>query len=106
MQILSLTIHNFRSIADATFAVGDYSLLIGANNSGKSNIVDALRVFYEHKLSFDKARDFPRFATEDNESWIEITFKLTEEEQASLKDEYRTDNNQLVVRKYLLTNSN
>ena len=47
MQILDITIHNFRSTAHCTFNLGDYSLMVGANNSGKSNVMDALRIFYE-----------------------------------------------------------
>ena len=47
MQVEEITIHNFRSIPDATIRVGDYGLLIGPNNAGKSNVVDGLRIFYE-----------------------------------------------------------
>ena len=104
MQINLVTIHNFRSIADGTFGMGDYSLLIGANNSGKSNVVDALRIFYEKGLKFEKSRDFPKFATGDKDSWIEIEYILNDEEYTNLKDEYKRSNNHLKVRKYFLTN--
>ena len=60
MQIRTVTIHNFRSIVDGRFSLNDYSLLIGANNSGKSNIIDALRVFYEKDgYKYDPKRDRP-----------------------------------------------
>lgn len=98
MKIKSITIHNFRSIKDATFNLNDYSLLIGANNSGKTNVIDALRIFYEKK--FDK-EDIPKFKTDDEEIWIEIKFHLTDDEFENLKDEYKQDNNTLKVRKYL-----
>lgn len=104
MQINLVTIHNFRSIADGTFGMGNYSLLIGANNSGKSNVVDALRIFYEKGLKFEKSRDFPKFATDDKDSWIEIEYILNDEEYTNLKDEYKRSNNHLKVRKYFLTN--
>jgi len=104
MQIKKITIHNFRSIATGTFNVGDYSLLIGANNSGKSNIMDALRIFYEKDIKFEESRDFPKFETDDNESWIEIEYILDNDEYESLKEEYKQPNNSLKVRKYFLTN--
>ncbi len=43
MQIKSVVVHNFRSIIEETFNFGDYTLLVGANNSGKSNFLDAIR---------------------------------------------------------------
>lgn len=99
MKIKSITIHNFRSIKGQTFNLSDYSLLIGANNSGKTNVIDALRIFYE-KEKFD-GEDIPKFKTDDQESWIEIEFHLTDDEFANLKDEYKQDNNSLKVRRYL-----
>ena len=103
MRIAKLTIHNFRSVADATIYLGDYSLTIGANNSGKSNVMDALRVFYEKGIKYEEAKDKPRFKTDDEEGWIDIEFVLTDDEYANLKDEYRRLNNQVKVRKYLRT---
>lgn len=99
MKVKSITIHNFRSIKHKTFNLNDYSLLIGANNSGKTNVIDALRIFYE-KEKFDK-EDIPKFKTDDQEIWIEIAFHLTDDEFENLKDEYKQDNNSLTVRKYL-----
>jgi len=43
MNIGALRIHNFRSICDLEVRLSDYTLLVGANNAGKSNVVDALR---------------------------------------------------------------
>lgn len=60
MKAIAIKIHNFRTIADAEVSLLSYSLLVGANNSGKSNFIDAVRVFYE-KISFDKETDFPKF---------------------------------------------
>jgi predicted ATP-dependent endonuclease of OLD family len=103
MQILDITIHNFRSIAHYIFNLGDYSLMVGANNSGKSNVMDALRIFYEKGLKYEHGRDFPKIDTEDNESWIEIEFSLSNDEHNSLKDEWKQPDNCLKVRKYLQT---
>lgn len=99
MKIKTITIHNFRSIKYQAFDLLSYSLLVGANNSGKTNIIDALRIFYE-KEKFDN-NDSPKFKTDDQESWIEIEFHLTDDEFAGLKEEYKQKNNTLKARKYL-----
>jgi len=92
MKIKSLTIHNFRSIKEVKFNLEDYVILVGANNAGKSNILTALRIFYEDEIKFNEKSDFPKFQTEDNESWIEIEYLLTQEEFISLKEEYKNPN--------------
>ncbi|ATD58450.1 ATP-dependent nuclease [Clostridium chauvoei] len=101
MKIKSVKVHNFRSIKDNIFNMYDYSLLIGENNSGKTNIMTALRVFYEDNIKFNIDKDFPKFDTDDRESWIEIEYSLEEYENENLKVEYRNDDNTLRVRKYL-----
>ena len=99
MKIKTIKIHNFRSVKEQDFDLLSYSLLVGANNSGKTNIIDVLRIFYE-KEKWDKD-DFPKFETDDQESWIEIEFYLTDEEFSSLREEYKQKGNFLKVRKYL-----
>ena len=102
MKLTNVKIHNVRSIKDADICLSDYSILIGANNAGKSNTVSALRLFYEdEKMSFKEERDFPKFVgADDSESWVELEFTTTNEEQASLRDEYRSSDNVLRVCRY------
>lgn len=102
MKTISIKIHNFRTIADAEIFLSPYSLLVGANNSGKSNLIAAIMVFYE-KISFDKDSDFPKFPTQDEESWIEVQYKPTVGEFALLKTEYQLPDGTFRVRKYLQT---
>lgn len=101
MKIREIALHNYRAIKDAAFYAADYSLLIGANNSGKTSVLDALRNFYEKDIKFDHQRDFPKFGTEDKESWIEIEFEMTKDEADSIKVEYRQNGNRFRVRKVL-----
>ena len=54
MKILSLTARNYRSLQDAHIEFSDLNLFIGANASGKSTILDALRFLHEGV----QARDF------------------------------------------------
>ena len=101
MKIKSIKIHNFRSIKDAEFMLSNYNVLVGANNSGKSNILTALRIFYEDGIKFNEKTDFPKFQTDDKESWIEIEYLLTDDEFKNLKEDYKNPGNILKVRKYL-----
>jgi len=100
LQIKTVHVHNFRSLIDVTYNLHNYGLLVGANNSGKTNAIDAIRVFYDD-LKYNAKADCPKDGASDEESWVEIEFKLTNDEYTTLKDEYRLTNNRLKVRKYL-----
>ncbi len=101
MKIKKITIHNFRSIKEESFNLENFSLLIGENNSGKSNVINALRAFYENDgAKYKDSIDFPKFNTDDNESWIEIEYLTTDEEQTNLKNEYKSKDKVLKVRRY------
>lgn len=104
MKLTHISIHNFRGIIDASMTFHPYALVVGANNSGKSTIIDCIRAFYEKDgFKFKKEADFPFKGAADQESWIELTFTLADEEHESLKDEYKADNKSLKVRKYFQT---
>jgi len=102
MKIQKITIHNFRSIIHQVIDCKDFTLFVGENNSGKTNIITALRAFYENEgYKYDKKSDFPKLPdTTDSESWVELEFKTTEEEQEKIKDEYKRDDKILIVRRY------
>lgn len=102
MKIQKIIIHNLRSIKHQEFYLSDYSLLIGENNAGKSNVIRALRIFYDLE-KYNEGTDFPKFSTEDKESWIEIEFLTDDVEQDGLKDVYRSPDNLLRVRKVLMS---
>lgn len=103
MRILWARIHNFRSIRNAKIAFGPYTVVVGANNSGKSNIVEALLTFFGRR-SPDPKRDVPRWkslTTPVTESWVEAEFELTEEEYTTLSASYQIGQNRLRVRNVL-----
>jgi len=106
MKAVSIKIHNFRSFAEVEIALSPYSLLVGANNSGKSNLIDAIRVFYEKDIKYDEGRDFPKFTTSDQEVWIEIEFEPSPQEFIALKSEYQLPSGTFRVRKYLQSTEN
>lgn len=100
MRAVEVQIHNFRSIHDARIRLEPLSLIAGANNAGKSNIIDAIRMFYGD-LKWDDARDKPKVASGDAESWVEVEFKPTEDELAQLKDDYKSADGTFRVRNYV-----
>lgn len=100
MKLRQITIHNFRSVLDVEIEAHDYMLLVGANNAGKSTILNALRTFYDDaKWSAD---DFPKAGAVDNESWVQLKFQLDDDEWAGLADEYKEGiaDKSLTVRRY------
>jgi putative ATP-dependent endonuclease of the OLD family len=46
MKLSKIRIENFRCFQDETVPVNDYTCLVGANGSGKSTVLTALRVFF------------------------------------------------------------
>ncbi len=100
MKITHIKIHNFRSIVDGEIEAHDFLLLVGSNNAGKSNVINALRCFYEDaKWSED---DFPKKGTNDQESWIEISFRLSADEWENLADKYKEGvvNSSIILKRY------
>ncbi|MBF5054471.1 ATP-dependent OLD family endonuclease [Alcanivorax venustensis ISO4] len=103
MKAVEISIHNFRSICDASITLAEYGILVGVNNAGKTTVIDAIRAFYGKGVKFDKSRDFPHKGARDNESWVEIEFKPSADEIDALKDEYRSEDDTFRVRNYLFS---
>lgn len=61
MKLESLHVQNYRSLKDVMLAIGDLTTLIGANGSGKSSCLSALRLLFDPRAHVD-ARDFWRDA--------------------------------------------
>lgn len=95
MKIKSVTINNFRSIQHATINLQDYSILVGENNVGKSNIIDAIRFFYgDIELTVNDWGQNDSF-----DVWVELEYDITPQEYSILPEEYRIDKDKLRVRK-------
>lgn len=66
MYIKRVKVINFRSLVDVDVALDDYTALVGVNDSGKSNLLRALNLFFNgqtdlgHPLNF--ASDFSQQA--------------------------------------------
>lgn len=100
MKINQIKIHNFRSVIDADIEAHDFLLLVGSNNAGKSNIINALRCFYEDLKWIEE--DFPKKGFSDQVSWVELKFKLSSSEWETIADKYKLGNtqNEITLRRY------
>jgi len=58
LKIRKLEVQNFRSLKKVDISLGDCTVLIGRNNTGKSNILHAIRVLLEGGKSDVKETDF------------------------------------------------
>ena len=105
MKIKTVSIHNFRSIKDITLNPKAMSVLLGANNAGKTNVIMALREFYEDE-KYNEDFDFPKFSNDKEESWIDVEFILTATENDTLDSKYRNAGNILKLRKYFKSETN
>lgn len=91
MKITRIIIHNYRSILDADLKIDDSTLLVGANNAGKSNVINAIRAFYDD-LKWTNA-DFPKAGAKDDLAWIKIYCNLTNSEWDELASDYKSEKN-------------
>ena len=62
MKLLHLKATNYRCLRDVSIELEDFNLFIGANASGKSTILDALRFLHEgvHARDFEAPSVFAR----------------------------------------------
>lgn len=77
----SVHVTRFRSIRDATLDdVGDFSVLAGLNNAGKSNFLRALNLFFNHETepgaTVDVMRDTYRLSGKKIALRVEVSFRL------------------------------
>jgi energy-coupling factor transporter ATP-binding protein EcfA2 len=86
MQLIrALTVRNFRSISDVTLSGGHLTSLVGANGSGKSNLLRALNLFFngevEPGLQPEFSRDFhkPWRSTKNRYIEVDVRFELPAE---------------------------
>ena len=81
MKIEEIIIQNFRSISHQTIDVGKYNIILGENNAGKSNIINAIRYFYD-EIKIEPSDFFQKRNLEDGDMFVEILFDLSEDEKS------------------------
>lgn len=82
LKIHEITIENFRSIVGEPFDLNfdNYSVIVGPNNSGKSNILRALQLFFNGVIDdreFEPRLDFPSSDSLSSQAKCRITVSLT-----------------------------
>ncbi|MDY4698637.1 AAA family ATPase [Eubacterium coprostanoligenes] len=80
IAIERIRIKNFRSIVDETIDLNDINFFVGKNDSGKSNVLKALNLFFNDETDFGREFDFnidySKFAKVVNKRAKEITISL------------------------------
>ncbi|MCL5410493.1 MAG: AAA family ATPase [Patescibacteria group bacterium] len=98
MHIKKIIVHNFKSIEHQELTCGCYNVLVGENNSGKSNLISALRFFYgEYKLAQEDVYQ----KIKDDAIYVEIEYKLSDGDMQFFSEKgskYILEGNRLVVR--------
>lgn len=76
VKIKKVIIRNFRSIKDLEFNVSNYNVFIGENNSGKTNILKALKLILSDSWLSEKSFSDDDFYNKnmDNEIFIQVYF--------------------------------
>ena len=80
ITIKSVHVKNFRSIVDETIELSGFSCFVGKNDSGKSNVLKALNLFFNNRtdgntpLDFDS--DYSKLAKRGKKQAKEITIEL------------------------------
>lgn len=94
MRIKSVRIKNFRSLRNLVMDdIGDLTILIGPNSSGKSNIVEALFLFFNEldaapQRNIGPVNDYLWFDRDsDNDIELTVTIELTDEELGEIVTE-------------------
>lgn len=110
MKLIKFKIINYKSIEDSgEVDIDDFTVLVGKNESGKTNILKALHKFNNvTKEKFSKLRDYPRtryHEYNENDLVVEATFKLADEEKQVLLEKYEIKNVNSIhfTRKYSYT---
>ncbi|MBN2965396.1 AAA family ATPase, partial [Sulfurospirillum sp. T05] len=111
MYIKRVSIKNFRTLLDFEIELDEkFQIIAGANNSGKSNLLRALNIFFNEGFDedscFDKTKDLSyhieKGTGSSSPTTIEVDLFLKDDEIRRIKnlDEYIIENNIIRTRGY------
>lgn len=90
VKIKEIRIRNFRSIIDMTLYPKDMNIIVGLNDSGKSNILKALNLFFNNQTDenspFDFRTDYSKLAPKRKNKASEIIIQIKFEIPSNYKD--------------------
>ena len=84
MKISEIKIHGIKSFNESTVGMSDYTVFVGENNSGKSNVLFALLWFFGKEKLANK--DVNQNIADD--PYIEVEFTLQQDEEFTHPQEY------------------
>ncbi len=96
LHITNINIRNFRSVRNLSFNPGKLAVLVGKNDSGKSNVLRALNLFFNGRTMPDEYLDFEvdhNVFNHPNRRAKEISIKL----EFKMPESYRATNGDFVV---------
>lgn len=80
VTIKRIRIKNFRSLVDETLELSNFNFFVGKNDSGKSNVLKALNLFFNNMTDFntpfDFVSDYSKFAKRGSKQAKEITISV------------------------------
>lgn len=108
MRLSRWSVENYRSIGSVEFEVDSLSVLIGKNNSGKSNITEAIVKYFEiaDGRRYDRLRwanNVVRERESDREIVFDVTFTLNSEEIEKVVEDLAQDDYFDLARQKLLS---
>jgi len=75
-QLKSITVENFKGIADGTYAFGPVTLISGSNESGKSSLIDALTSLLSVPVSHG-GKTFREWSERETNSPVKVTAEFS-----------------------------
>jgi putative ATP-dependent endonuclease of the OLD family len=84
MKITRVQIENFRSLEHVEFSCSDFNLFVGQNNSGKTNIFEAIEWFFGAKADLS---EIAYLKDANREVLVEIEFKGAQHGAGQMKNE-------------------
>lgn len=96
LNITKIEIRNFRSVRNLSLSPGKLAVLVGKNDSGKSNILRALNLFFNGRTMPANDLDFEidhNVFNNPNRRAKEISIKL----EITVPESYRATNGDYVV---------
>lgn len=99
MRIKNVQIKNFRSIQYLNLDISDFTVLIGANNSGKSNILRALLFFFQGSEKIAQEDVFSFIEENETEVYVIITFEKLDEQEKTTFSKYLLNDGTVIIRR-------
>lgn len=87
MRIKTITVSNFRSIAEAVISADEFNIFVGQNNHGKTNLFEAVEWFFEGAKRGVDPRDLIFNKDPKKEMFVEIEFVGAQDGAQKMKNE-------------------